>query len=220
MTRRNLTESGVADRVVMQLGPIWRYGVPPQAAFPFPTSQRPESSSLGGAVRRRQLGAVDPDQRSADACRSRSSRVRFPRSKCASANSHACDRHFREPVSMRVPHGHGSSSETGPSPSGGVRRQIAVRTYLTRETFCSGSGDFTAELEPATIDACTSSTSSVARTAHCTPAMRKTRVRANGRTTAAAARSTPRAVVRCSWCIKKRSGLWGRHWHASTWLSN
>ena len=71
--------------------------------------------------------------------------------------------------------------------------------------------------EPATIDACTSSTSSVARTARCTPAMRKTRVHANGRTTAAAARSTPRAVVRCSWCIRKRSGLWGRRWHASTW---
>jgi hypothetical protein len=38
-------------------------------------------------------------------------------------------------------------------------------------------------LEPATIGACTTSTSSVARTARCTPAMRETRVRVNGRTT-------------------------------------
>ncbi len=56
---------------------------------------------------------------------------------------------------------------------------------------------------------------------HAFTVLRVTRVRANGRTNSGrGARSTPRAVVRCSWCIRKRSGLWGRRWHASTGESN
>ena len=87
---------------------------------------------------------------------------------------------------------------------------------VRHSAIASGIARFKVVASFATIGACTSSTSFVARTAHSTPATRVTPVHANGRTTAAVARSTPRAGVRCSWCIRKRFGLEGRRWHAST----
>src|SRR2546425_1068571 len=64
--------------------------------------------------------------------------------------------------------------------------------------------------ERTTISRCTSSTSFVARTARCTPAMPETRVHANGRTTAAVARSTRRAGVRGEATRTRAEGRIGR----------